>query len=81
MNLQPYAVARYGVYLALGVAAISVWLGQQAGASLDFALLRAVFVFVVFTALGFGAEGVLTLGVRGGEEPPLDEARGGEADE
>jgi Na+/glutamate symporter len=63
MNLQPYSVARYGIYAALVVAAISVWLGQQAGATLDFTMMRAVFVFVVFTAIGFGAEVVLTVGV------------------
>lgn len=62
MNLRPYMVARFGVYGALAVAAASVWLGLQAGATFDYALLRAVFIFVVFTALGFAAEAVLTLG-------------------
>lgn len=62
MNLRPYTVARCGVYLALAVAALSVWLGQQAGATLDFSLMRAVFIFVIFTALGFGAEAVLSVG-------------------
>lgn len=62
MNLQPYTVARFGVYAAAVVAAMSVWLGQQAGATLDFTLLRAVFVFVGFTAIGFAAEAVLTVG-------------------
>jgi hypothetical protein len=42
---------------------MSVWLGQRAGATLDFTLLRAVFVFVIFTALAFGAEAVLMLNV------------------
>jgi len=63
VNLRPYTVARYGVYLALAVAALSVWLGQQAGATLDFSLMRAVFIFVIFTALGFGAEAVLSVGL------------------
>ncbi len=62
MNLRPYTVARYGVYLALAIAVLSIWLGQQAGATLDFSLMRAVFIFVIFTALGFGAEAVLSVG-------------------
>jgi len=70
MNLQPYTVARFGVYAALAVAAMSVWLGQQAGATLDFALLRAVFVFVGFTAIGFAAEAVLTVGWQPPPPPP-----------
>lgn len=64
MNLRPYTVARFGVYGALLFAVLSVWLGQRAGASLDYALLRAVFVFVIFTGLAFGADAVLTLDVR-----------------
>jgi hypothetical protein len=63
VNLQPYTVARYGVYGAAAISVMSVWLGQRAGATLDFALLRAVFVFVIFTALAFGAEAVLMLNV------------------
>ena len=62
MTWRPYAVARYGVYAALAIATLSVWLGQKAGASLDFALMRAVFVFVAFTALAFGAEALLSFG-------------------
>jgi len=58
--LRPYTVARYGVYLAAAVAVLSVWLGERAGATLDFTLLRAVFIFVIFVAIGFGAEAVLT---------------------
>lgn len=73
MNLQPYTVARYGVYGAAAIAAMSVWLGQRAGATLDFALLRAVFVFVIFTALAFGAEAVLMLNVQPTSlEPPAE---------
>lgn len=70
MNLQPYTVARFGVYGALAVAVMSVWLGHQAGATLDVTLLRAVFVFVVFTTIGFGAEAVLTVGWQPPPPPP-----------
>jgi hypothetical protein len=70
MTLRPYTVARYGVYLAAAVAALSAWLGHQAGATLDFTLMRAVFVFVIFTALGFGAEAILTLGSAQASPPP-----------
>jgi predicted secreted protein len=52
------------VYAAVAAAGFSVLLGTQAGASLDFALLRSVFIFVVITALAFGAEAVLTVGVQ-----------------
>ncbi len=61
---RPMAVARYGVYLALAAAVLSAWLGQRAGATLDFAVLRSVFVFVVVASLGFAAEAVLTIGWR-----------------
>lgn len=79
MNLRPFTIARYGVWAALGAAVISVWLGTQAGATLDFTLLRAVFVFVIFTALGFGADAVLTLGIQ--HVPPGTSNRGEDADE
>lgn len=62
MTLPPYAIARYGVFAAAAIAAISAWLGVSAGASFDFALLRSVFVFVIVTALAFGAEAVLNTG-------------------
>ena len=62
MNFRPFVVATYGVYAAVFVAGLSVLLGTQAGASLDFALLRSVFIFVVIAALAFGAEAVLTVG-------------------
>jgi hypothetical protein len=79
MNLRPYTVARYGIYFALAFAAMSVWLGQQAGASLDFTILRGVFIFIVFTALAFGADAVLTLDVRlAPSEPPAQPAIQGE---
>ena len=64
MNLRPYTVAKYGIYGAAAFAALSVWLGQRAGATFDFTLLRAVFVFVIFAGLGFGADAVLTLNVK-----------------
>ncbi|MBI2764429.1 MAG: hypothetical protein HYX53_00800 [Chloroflexi bacterium] len=62
MTLRPFVVARLAVYLALAVAIMSVWLGRRAGASFDYTLLRGVFVFIIFAALGFGAEAVLTVG-------------------
>lgn len=55
----PFALARYGTYLAAAVAVISVWLGLRAGFSLDYALLRSVFFFVIVICLAFGAEAVL----------------------
>ena len=55
----PFAVARYGTYLAAAVAVISVWLGTRAGFSLDYAVLRSVFFFVIVICLAFGAEAVL----------------------
>ncbi len=62
MTFHPFLVARYGVYAAAAAAGISVWLGSNAGASLDYALLRAVFVFVIFVALAFAAEALLSTG-------------------
>ena len=76
MSLRPYTIARCGIYLALAVAAISMWLGQQAGATLDFTLLRAVFVFVILAAIGFGAEAVLTINF----QPPAEQPRDGQDD-
>ena len=75
MSFRPFLVATFGVYGAAGAAALSVLLGTQAGASLDFALLRSVFVFVIITALAFAAEAVLTVGVQ-----PLQPAEAPEAD-
>ncbi len=69
MNLRPLTVARLGIYVAVAVAALSIWLGQRAGASLDYSLLRAVFVFVIFTALGFAAEAILTVDWQQPEKP------------
>jgi hypothetical protein len=62
VTFRPFTVARWGVYLAVAAAVMSAWLGQRAGASLDFVLMRGVFVFVVFAGLGFAAEAVLTVG-------------------
>jgi hypothetical protein len=69
VNFRPLTVARFGIYAAVAVAAMSIWLGQRAGASLDYTLLRGVFVFVIFTALGFGAEAILTVAWQPPEPP------------
>lgn len=81
MKFQPFAVARYGVWLALAAAAMSAWLGNQAGATLDYVLLRGVFVFVIFVLLGFGAEAVLTVGFQPPAEQPHQEPQPGAHDE
>lgn len=72
---RPLTVVRWGIYLALGTAVLSAWMGHRAGASLDYALLRGVFIFVVVSLLGFGAEAVLTLGPASGSAPTLPVAR------
>lgn len=59
MSIPPFTLARYGVWVALAVAALSVWLGARAGVALDLAVLRAVFFFVIVTVMAFGAEAVL----------------------
>lgn len=59
MTLPPFALARYGVWIALAVSALSVWLGIRAGVSFDYAVLRAVFFFLIVTVMAFGAEAVL----------------------
>jgi hypothetical protein len=64
VNLRPLTVARYGVWFALAVAFLSGWLGVRSGASMDYVMLRGVFVFIIFVALAFGAEAILTLGFR-----------------
>ena len=66
----PYTVARWGVYLALGVACMSIWLGHRAGASLDYSLLRSVFIFVIVTVLAFAAEAVLSTNIIPSPRPP-----------
>lgn len=79
--MRPYTIARFGVYLAIAVAVMSVWLGTQAGASLDYAILRAVFVFVIFTAIAFAAEAVLSASVPLGVAHARAPARGPEDEE
>jgi hypothetical protein len=75
-------VARYGVYAALAISTFSVWLGQQAGASLDFALMRAIFVFLAFTAMAFGAEALLSFSpLREPEERPEEVAEDAQHDD
>lgn len=59
--IQPYTIARYGIYAAAAVAVLSVWLGTRAGMPFDFSLLRSVFFFVIIAGLGFGAEAVLLM--------------------
>lgn len=59
MNLPPYTIARYGVWAALAVAALSVWLGLGAGQPFDYAILRSVFFFLIVTVMAFAAEAVL----------------------
>jgi hypothetical protein len=81
VRFQPFAVARYGVWLALAAAAMSAWLGDHAGATFDYVLLRAVFVFVIFVLLGFGAEAVLTVGFQPPAEQPRQEQKPGAHDE
>lgn len=59
MSARPLFIARYGVYAAVGVAILSGWLAYRGGNAVDASLMRAVFVFVLFTGLGFGAEAVI----------------------
>jgi uncharacterized membrane protein YedE/YeeE len=59
VNARPLFIARYGVYAAVAVALLSGWLAYRAGNPVDASLMRAVFVFVLFTGLGFGAEAVI----------------------
>jgi hypothetical protein len=42
---------------------LSAYLGYQNGASLDFVVLRGVFVFIIVCALGFAAEAILSIQV------------------
>lgn len=81
MTFRPFTVARIGVYLALAAAVLSAWLGHRAGASLDWALMRSVFVFVIVVVLGFGAEAVLTVGFSPREAQPAAPARREESDD
>lgn len=54
------AFATWGVYAAVALAIGSVVIARNAGMALDLAIMRALFVFVLFTALGFGAEALLS---------------------
>jgi hypothetical protein len=63
VKFVPYTVTRWGIYGAAATAALSVWLGHNAGASLDYLMLRAVFVFVIVAALGLGADAVLSVSI------------------
>jgi hypothetical protein len=60
--IRPYLIARYGVIAAMAMAGLSAFWAHSAGYSLDAALMRSVFVFVIFVALAFGAEAVLISG-------------------
>jgi hypothetical protein len=53
--------ARCGVYAAIALAVGSALLAMNAGMASELAMMRAIFVFVVFTLLGFGAEAVFTM--------------------
>lgn len=75
MTLRPYTIARYGVWVAFAVAALSVWLGLGAGVALDYAILRSVFFFLIVTVVAFGAEAVLLT-----SPPPAPDARDGARD-
>lgn len=81
-GLPPFTIARWSVYGAATLAAVSVWLGFAAGGTLDFLLLRGVVVFIVFMLIGFAGEAVVSSqGVRLPAERPRKEppTSGGEA--
>ena len=59
MKLQPFTVARYGIFTALGIALLSLALSRNAGIPMDVAAARSIFIFVAFAAIAFGAEAVL----------------------
>lgn len=58
-SLRPFTIARYGVYLALAVAVLTTWLATRAGHPFEAALMRAIFTFVLVTAVAFGAEAII----------------------
>jgi hypothetical protein len=68
--IPPFTLARYGVWIALAVSALSVWLGTRAGVALDHAVLRAVFFFLIVTVMAFGAEAVLLTSPPARRRPP-----------
>jgi hypothetical protein len=58
--LPPLTLARWGIYGAAGLAALSAWLGLQAGGTLDYVVLRSALVFVVFAAIAFAGDALLS---------------------
>ncbi len=70
--LPPLTIARWGVYGAAGLAALSAWLGLQAGGTLDYVVLRGVFVFVVFAAIAFAGEALVS---SRGSQPGAEQRR------
>jgi len=82
--IPPFTVARYGVYAALAMAIAAAWLGTRAGYPFDQALMRAIFTFVLVTAVAFGAEAVILTSPPKAPppQPPADSAdSGGETPE
>jgi len=80
--LPPFTIARWGIYAAAGLAGLSAWLGLQAGGTLDYVVLRGAFVFVVFSAIAFAGEALVSSHVQRPrheqrQEPPRP---GGEAE-
>lgn len=68
--LPPFTVARYGVYLALAAAIAAAWLGTRAGHPFDLTLMRAIFTFVLVTAVAFGAEAIILTSPPRRDPPP-----------
>ena len=77
--IPPFTIARYGVYAALTVAIAAAWLGTRAGYPFEQALLRAIFTFVLVTAVAFGAEAVILTSPPKAPppQPPADPAESG----
>ncbi len=70
--LPPFTIARYGVYLALAAAVAAAWLGTRAGYSFELSLMRAIFTFVLVTAVAFGAEAIILTSPPRSERPPTE---------
>jgi hypothetical protein len=77
--IPPFTIARYGVYAALAMAIAAAWLGTRAGYPFDQALMRAIFTFVLVTAVAFGAEAVILTSPPKAPppQPPADPAESG----
>lgn len=77
--IPPFTIARYGVYAALAMAIAAAWLGTRAGYPFDQALMRAIFTFVLVTAVAFGAEAVILTSPPKAQppQPPADPAESG----